>query len=183
MKLIRYNFFKNWKKLQPHLQDIKVQRALIKGITRFCAWRNETISKATGEYPAWPGYGKCCDLQKNGRCSSHHYSYTQGTPLFYYSKFFENRFHKHSDPSKLSFYELWGSCHFIAHFVKALAETAYPKKKWKILKGETHTVVIDEPLTTVMDILNFKNITAEESLKWVETGISPKNQQKDNVPS
>jgi len=75
----------------------------------------------------------------------------------------------------LSFYELWGSCHWIAPFVIALAKKAYPNKRWVILRGEKHTIVIDYPLTTVMDMLNFKTMTAKGSLRFAFDDLDEDN--------
>lgn len=67
---------------------------------------------------------------------------------------------------KLHYYELWTGCHAVAPFVMKLAKKVYPNKRWRLLKGRHHTVVIDDPLTIVMDILNFKEHSARWSLNF-----------------
>lgn len=68
---------------------------------------------------------------------------------------------------KLSSYQPIGRCHWIASFVLGLAIRIYPNKKWHILSGDIHTVIVDKDKTMVFDILQFKHNTAEESIKLV----------------
>jgi hypothetical protein len=69
----------------------------------------------------------------------------------------------------LSWYQPEGRAHRIAPFCWALARTAYPELEWGFVSGDRHTVIVghrgdpDHPVW-VMDILLFRDQTAEESL-------------------
>ena len=74
---------------------------------------------------------------------------------------------------KLSWYQPWGRCHWIAPFAWVLGRRIYPDLRWGIYTGEIHTIAIGcEPDTEnkrlIFDILNFKGQTAEESINQVE---------------
>lgn len=69
----------------------------------------------------------------------------------------------------LAWYQPSGACHFIAPFCWKLGRILFPTSKWGFISGKLHTVVIgwgDEWSRPdwVMDILLFKDMTAEESL-------------------
>lgn len=74
----------------------------------------------------------------------------------------------------LSWYQPWGRCHHIAPFCWALGQRSYPSLNWGFLSGELHTVVIgfeenwQEP-DWVMDILLFKEKTAQQSIDFVKS--------------
>lgn len=73
----------------------------------------------------------------------------------------------------LSWYQPWGRCHNIAPFSWALGQKIYPNLKWGFASGEWHTVVIGwsedwERPEWVMDILLFREKSAEESLDFVK---------------
>jgi hypothetical protein len=75
----------------------------------------------------------------------------------------------------LSWYQPWGRCHHIAPFCWALGKHLFPDLKWGFLSGELHTVVIGwsddrEQPDWVMDILLFREKTAQESLAFVKQG-------------
>jgi hypothetical protein len=71
----------------------------------------------------------------------------------------------------LSWYQPWGRCHHIAPFCWALGNKLYPNLNWGFISGERHTVVVgwshhwDKP-EWVMDILLFRDHTAQESLEF-----------------
>ena len=73
----------------------------------------------------------------------------------------------------LSWYQPWGRCHHIAPFCLALGKKLFPDLNWGFVSGELHTVVIgwnddwNEP-AWVMDILQFRRRTANESLDFVK---------------
>jgi hypothetical protein len=70
----------------------------------------------------------------------------------------------------LSWYQPWGRCHYIAPFCWALGKKLYAELEWGFIAGKYHTVVVgwlgdwQEP-EWVMDILNFRNMTVDESLE------------------
>lgn len=72
----------------------------------------------------------------------------------------------------LSWYQPWGRCHHIAPFSWAIGIKLYPDLNWGFVSGELHTVAVGyiddwkHPLW-VMDILLFREMTAEESLDLV----------------
>lgn len=74
----------------------------------------------------------------------------------------------------LSWYQPWGRCHYIAPFCWALGMEIYPDLKWGFVTSDSHTVAIGyadqwEQPTWVMDILLFREKTAEESLAFAQS--------------
>lgn len=74
----------------------------------------------------------------------------------------------------LSWYQPWGRCHYIAPFCWALGKRLFPGQEWGFITSDWHTVVIGwdydwENPEWVMDILLFKDKTAEESLAFVKS--------------
>jgi len=74
----------------------------------------------------------------------------------------------------LSWYQPWGRCHHIAPFCWALGRKLYPELNWGFITGDYHTVVVGwlgdwrEP-QWVMDILLFRDKTADESLEFARS--------------
>ncbi|MFO0800195.1 MAG: hypothetical protein U0804_22235 [Gemmataceae bacterium] len=69
--------------------------------------------------------------------------------------------------NKLSWYQPWGRCHWIGFFACAVGVLNYPDLDWQFVCGHCHTVPVGSRggrPGVVMDILNFKGMTAEESL-------------------
>jgi hypothetical protein len=69
--------------------------------------------------------------------------------------------------NKLSWYQPWGRCHWIAFFSCAIGVLNYPELDWHFISGHCHTVPVGSwkgENTVVMDILNFKMMNAEESI-------------------
>lgn len=84
---------------------------------------------------------------------------------------------------KLSWYQPWGRCHWIAFFACAIGVLNYPQLDWRFLTGDCHTVPVGyaedgEPFV-VMDILNFDSMTAEASIEWTRLKLpnAPKTTQ------
>lgn len=75
----------------------------------------------------------------------------------------------------LSWFQPWGHCHEIAPFCWALGKQMFPKLNWGFVTGDRHTVVVgwsekwEEP-DWVMDILLFREKSAEQSLDWAKQG-------------
>ncbi len=71
-------------------------------------------------------------------------------------------------PRKLSWYQPWGCCHWIAFFSMAIGVLNYPRLDWRFVSGDLHTVPVgygpDGKASVVMDILLFEGMTAEQSL-------------------
>ncbi len=69
---------------------------------------------------------------------------------------------------KLSWYQVWNRCHWIAFFSMAIGVLNYPHLDWRFLSGDLHTVPVgygpDGRPRVVMDILLFDRMTAEESM-------------------
>jgi hypothetical protein len=68
---------------------------------------------------------------------------------------------------KLSWYQPWGRCHYISFFACAIGVLNYPELDWKFLVGYCHMVpvgTVGDEIAVVMDILNFKRMTAEQSV-------------------
>jgi len=68
---------------------------------------------------------------------------------------------------KLSWYQPWGRCHWIAFFSCAVGVLNYPDLDWHFINGDCHTVPVGSrggEHAVVMDILNFRRMTAEESI-------------------
>jgi hypothetical protein len=68
---------------------------------------------------------------------------------------------------KLSWYQPWGRCHYICFFACTIGVINYPDLDWKFLVGHCHMVpvgTVGDEIAVVMDILNFKCMTAEESI-------------------
>lgn len=68
---------------------------------------------------------------------------------------------------KLSWYQPWGCCHWIAFFGLAIGVLNYPDLEWRFVSGQYHTIAVGSRNgedRVVMDILNFKQMTAEESI-------------------
>ena len=69
--------------------------------------------------------------------------------------------------NKLSWYQPWGRCHWISFFACAIGVLNYPELDWHFISGQCHTVPVGSwngKHKVVMDILNFRIITAEESI-------------------
>lgn len=72
---------------------------------------------------------------------------------------------------KLSWYQPWGRCHWIAPFAWAIGKKLYPDFKWGFLTSEHHTVAVglkDKEIMIVMDIVNFKRQSAKQSIEQVK---------------
>ena len=71
-------------------------------------------------------------------------------------------------PGKLSWYQPWGCCHWIAFFSMAIGVLNYPRLDWRFVSGDLHTVPVgsgpDGKPAMVMDILLFEGMTAQQSL-------------------
>jgi hypothetical protein len=84
---------------------------------------------------------------------------------------------------KLSWYQPWGRCHYISFFSCALGVINYPELDWQFLSGPCHTVPVGsangEP-RVVMDILLFKEQTAEESIAFAQ--YVPPGREPDDSP-
>ena len=69
---------------------------------------------------------------------------------------------------KLSWYQVWGRCHWIAFFSMAIGVLNYPRLDWRFVSGPLHTVPVgyepDGKPAVVMDILLFEGMSAEQSL-------------------
>jgi len=78
-------------------------------------------------------------------------------------------------PGKLSWYQPWGCCHWIAFFSLAIGVLNYPGFTWMFLSGQCHTVPVGSrnEMTVVMDILNFRRLTAEKSIHYAT--MKPQN--------
>ena len=77
----------------------------------------------------------------------------------------------------LSWYQPWGRCHYIAPFSWAIGVEIYPDLKWGFITSDAHTVAIGyheqwEQPAWVMDILLFRQNTAEESLAFAKSHYS-----------
>jgi hypothetical protein len=68
---------------------------------------------------------------------------------------------------KLSWYQPWGRCHWISFFACAIGVINYPELDWEFVSGDCHTVPVGSQNgehRVVMDILNFKRMSAVESI-------------------
>lgn len=68
---------------------------------------------------------------------------------------------------KLSWYQPWGRCHWISFFACAIGVLNHPELDWQFVSGKCHTVAVGSrggEYRVVMDILNFKDMTAEASI-------------------
>lgn len=73
---------------------------------------------------------------------------------------------------KLSWYQPWGRCHWIAPFAHAIGKKLYPKYEWGFMTSDVHSVAVgldNEEIKIVMDILSFKDHSAEQSLELVKS--------------
>ena len=143
MKTRQFNFARNWKKIQPYLDEAILTVPLELGMK---ALNPDRKSGA----PPW--------LEVRGPLNGQ-----------------RARFRK------LSYYQPWGRCHHIAPFAWAIGRTLFPDLRWGFLTSDLHTVAVgvietarDDDigyeryeLRIVMDILNFKEMTAKESVAFV----------------
>src|SRR5262245_21434528 len=85
-------------------------------------------------------------------------------------------------PGKLSWYQPWARCHWIAFFSLAIGVLNYPGLDWRFVSGERHTVPVgylgEEP-RVVMDLLHFARLTAEESLDLAQAGVGNEPEASD----
>lgn len=67
---------------------------------------------------------------------------------------------------KLTWYQVWGRCHWIAFFSMAVGVLNYPDLDWRFVSGDLHTVGYGEDgkPKVVMDILLFDDMSAEVSI-------------------
>jgi hypothetical protein len=73
--------------------------------------------------------------------------------------------------NKLSWYQPWGRCHWISFFSCAIGVLDFPELDWHFISGHCHTVPVGSwngEQRVVMDILNFKRMTAEESINLAQ---------------
>jgi hypothetical protein len=81
--------------------------------------------------------------------------------------------------NKLSWYQPWGRCHWISFFACAIGVLNYPQLDWHFITGHCHTVPVgtrDGEHRVVMDILNFKQMTAAQSIahaQYLPPGVEP----------
>jgi hypothetical protein len=71
----------------------------------------------------------------------------------------------------LSWYQPWGRCHWISFFSCAIGVLNYPELDWQFLSGPLHTVPVGSlngQYRVVMDILNFDEMTAEQSIEFAQ---------------
>jgi hypothetical protein len=73
----------------------------------------------------------------------------------------------------LSWYQPWGRCHSIAPFAWAIGMALEPNLTWGFFTGDFHTVAVGfekdpERPEVVMDILQFRRFTAEDSIAFVK---------------
>lgn len=72
---------------------------------------------------------------------------------------------------KLSWYQPYGRCHWIAPFTWAIGKKLYPDLRWGFLTSERHTVAVGlkgEEIKIVMDILAYHFDSAEKSIERVK---------------
>ena len=83
--------------------------------------------------------------------------------------------------NKLSWYQPWGRCHWISFFACAIGVLNHPKFDWHFISGHCHTVPVGSwngEHKVVMDILNFRSMTAEESIahaRLVPPGVAERD--------
>ena len=73
--------------------------------------------------------------------------------------------------NKLSWYQPWGRCHWISFFLCAIGVLNYAELDWHFISGHCHTVPVGSwngEHRVVMDILNFKCMTAKESINLAQ---------------
>jgi hypothetical protein len=81
--------------------------------------------------------------------------------------------------NKLSWYQPWGRCHWISFFACGIGVLNYPELEWEFITGHCHTVPVGSrggEHRVVMDILNFKMMTAERSIahaQYLPPGVEP----------
>lgn len=129
----QFNWSRNWKKVEPHLNDPDVRFALHLGLKILNPYYEP------GQPPWEEGRGPL-----NGQ---------------------------RAIKNKLSWYQPWGRCHWIAPFAWAIGQKIYPNLKWGFLTGDLHTVAVgleNDEIEIVMDILLFKGRTAEDSIAQVK---------------
>jgi hypothetical protein len=83
--------------------------------------------------------------------------------------------------NKLSWYQPWGRCHWISFFACAIGVLNYPELDWDFITGHCHTVPVGSRRgehRVVMDILNFKRMTAEESIAFAHF-VPPNPRESD----
>ena len=72
--------------------------------------------------------------------------------------------------NKLSWFPPWGRCHWISFFACAIGVINYQELDWQFISGPCHTVPVGSrngENGVVTDILNFKSMTAEQSIAHV----------------
>ena len=181
---IQFDFAANWDTLvRPHLNDPDVQDALDEGMqdyydTIYAYHTNGKPKKRIeGEKRIWKRGDPPCNLAK----------------LVYSSD-------ELPSSEELAWYQPWGGCHFIAPFVLALGKKIYPHLNWELMSSDRHTIAIgcspwtykgkeykdveDIPcdnfrigdvkcqIIVLMDILNFNEISASQSLDFANEAFS-----------
>jgi hypothetical protein len=72
---------------------------------------------------------------------------------------------------KLSWYQPWGRCHWISFFACAIGVLNYPELEWDFVSGPCHTIAAGSSgmvHRVVMDILNYKSMTADKSISFAQ---------------
>ncbi len=151
---VNYDFGKNWKtQIVPHLSNLRLKRAIKRGIDRFCGEGTYKRRTAPAEHSAYDTYCTLCDrldeieldrLEDIGKL-----------PRKYNRQKILKRFHSWNNiKNNLETYVVWHRCHSWAPtFQLTLAQLVEPEEQWKIRTGDDHTTVINEAETKVFDIL------------------------------
>jgi hypothetical protein len=124
--LKRFNLTKNWRLVEPYLNDPDVVNAVDAGMYTSTYFNIKEFKK---NFPKATGYGGniwgCQGITMPSQMSHGDYY----------------AFHR-MVPGKPSAYKPYGKCHFIAPFCKKIAEKLFPDQKWAILFGITHSLVV-----------------------------------------
>jgi hypothetical protein len=84
---------------------------------------------------------------------------------------------------KLSWYQPLCRCHWISFFSCAIGVLNYPELDWQFISGDYHTVPVGSwngQYRVVMDILRFREETAEEAIAFAQR-IDPDYEYEDDI--
>jgi hypothetical protein len=151
----RYFNFKdpeNWGLVKPYLNDREVKKALRKGMKKL-------IEDHLGK-------GKAKKFLKEAPYAIPYLLLKDNPKLIFPATLDQEdikRFEAHPSVESLDYYRPYLCCHYIAGFVKVLAEKIFPNDSWRILKSRLHSIVINSNDTIIMDILRSEDETPEFS--------------------
>lgn len=112
-----YPFQKNWHKIKPYLQDSEVQKILNRDFSKYVKGRTANFTPKTFKKDEVPADYDSCDWRIMSERRGKHPAYWN--------------------------YVCHGACHWTVNFYLILAQKVEPRKEWRIVNSDNHSLVWD----------------------------------------